>query len=197
MWRALKRLMTWLMLLLLAWYVFDAGLIQHYLVPKINDIFQSEASEEAPVQHSFIIQNPFTVPDQVDEELIRETIFRLTNELREQQGVAPLSQNDALTAVAELRALETETSFSHTRPDNTPFHTALEGIYSYQMAGENLAMGTYHSSDEEMAAFLFEGWVESPGHYENMIEPDFREIGIGVHFDGEMLYLVQTFGTPY
>lgn len=196
MWRNFKRLVTVLILFSMGWVVLKADLIQNYLIPKLTEFVTSEESPESPVQHSFIIRNPIAAPVTIDVILVQNTILNLTNELRQEQDVGPLTLNDSLIQAANLRALETETSFSHTRPDNTPFHTALNDIYTYQMAGENLAMGTYHGTDEEMAAFLFNGWVESEGHYENMIEPGFTEIGIGVHYDGEMLYLVQIFGTP-
>ena len=58
-------------------------------------------------------------------------------------------------------------------------------------------MATYVLSDEKMADLIFDGWVESQGHYENMINPDFREIGIGVHANAENLYLTQIFGTSF
>lgn len=196
MWRNFKRLVTLLIVFFMGWVVWEKNLIQDYLIPQITELMTSEESPDSPIQHSFIIRNPIDAPVDIDVTLIQNTILQLTNELRQEQGVSQLMLNDALNQVANLRALETETSFSHTRPDDTPFHTALKDTYTYQMAGENLAMGTYHGTDEEMAAFLFNGWVESEGHYENMIEPGFVEIGIGVHYDGEMLYLVQIFGTP-
>lgn len=196
MWHPFKRLMTFLLLILAVWYALESDLIQNYLLPQVNEFLTTEENAETPVKHSFIIRNPIEAPEDVDKALIQNTIFQLTNDLRQEQGAEPLTRNDALIQVADLRAVENETSFSHTRPDNTPFYTALESRYDYQRAGENLAMGTYHGTNEEMATFLFDGWVESQGHYENMIEPLFSEIGIGVHYDGEMLYLVQIFGTP-
>lgn len=55
-------------------------------------------------------------------------------------------------------------------------------------------MATYFKDEAGMAEFLFDGWVESEGHYANMVHPDFIEVGIGVHYDGEFLYAVQIFG---
>lgn len=139
-------------------------------------------------------------PESVDDQLIRSTILQMTNDLRSQQGVGSLVENERLEAAANTRAVEIAESFSHTRPSGQEFYTVLAEAdvqYDYWLAGENLAMGTYHLDDARMAAFLFEGWVESQGHYENMIEPDFEELGIGVHYDGEYLYLVQTFGTSF
>lgn len=136
--------------------------------------------------------------EDIDVDLIEQTIIQLLNDLREELGAAPLQSNDMLKAAATIRAIETEELFSHTRPDGSETFTVFneEGIhYPYRVAGENLGMATHYLSDEEMAELIFNGWVESEGHYENMIRPDFEEIGIGVHFDGEFLYATQLFGT--
>lgn len=130
---------------------------------------------------------------------VEQTIITLVNELRQGLELNPLTSNDMLKAGAIIRARETEESFSHTRPDGTDPFTVFqeEGIsYPYRMVGENLGMATYYMSDEEMAELLFNGWVESEGHYENMIRADYEEIGVGVHYDGEFLYATQLFGTP-
>ena len=47
-----------------------------------------------------------------------------------------------------------------------------------------------------MSQLIFEGWVDSKDHYETMINPEFDEIGIGIHYDGEILYATQFFGKP-
>lgn len=197
MWRSIKRLAVLLVFFLIGWYALDAGLVQQYLVPKLDAVFRVEEPGEKPAQHFSLVQELQHAPAEIDMALVRDTIFQLTNDLRQDQGAGPLVQNETLTQAADIRAVETEASFSHTRPNEEPFHTVLAEAYAYQMAGENLAMGTYHGTEAEMAAFLFDGWVESQGHYENMIEPGFTEIGIGVHYDGEMLYLVQIFGRPF
>ncbi|GAA0482740.1 CAP domain-containing protein [Alkalibacterium indicireducens] len=136
--------------------------------------------------------------DDIDVDLIENTIIRLVNELRDEQGVGTLTSNDMLRSAATIRAIETEELFSHTRPDGSDAFAVFdeEGIhYPYRVAGENLGMATHYLSDEEMAELIFNGWVESEGHYENMIRPDFEEIGVGVHYDGEYLYATQLFGT--
>lgn len=140
---------------------------------------------------------PFNRPDEIDYTLVENKIMTLLNELRLAKGLLPLTRNETLKAAANHRAIETQTSFSHTRPDGTDFYTIVltdEYWYPYQTIGENLAMATYFKDEEGMAEFLFNGWVESEGHYANMIHPDFLEVGIGVHYDGEFLYAVQLFG---
>jgi len=134
----------------------------------------------------------------IDFELIETTIIDLVNELRQEQGVSSVASNEMLRKAATIRAQETEEAFSHTRPDGSEAFTVFEeeGIsYPYRTVGENLGMATYHLDEVGMAEFIFDGWVESEGHYENMIRPEYEEIGVGVHYDGEFLYATQMFGT--
>ncbi|AEB30413.1 hypothetical protein CAR_c17550 [Carnobacterium sp. 17-4] len=143
--------------------------------------------------------NELTETDEIDVAVVEKRMLELLNDLRSEVGVAPVSSNDQLKKAANIRAIETEESFSHTRPDGKATFTVLEEAevnYSYRLAGENLAMGTYYLAEKEMAEWLFKGLKDSPGHYENMIKKDFEEVGIGVHYDGTNLYIVQIFGTP-
>ena len=135
---------------------------------------------------------------EVNIQSIEQTIFELINELREEENLTPVQSADMLKAGAIIRAQESEESFSHTRPDGKePFTVLNEGdiLYNYQSVGENLAMATYFMEDAEMDHFLFDGWVESDGHYETMVNPGFEEVGIDVHYDGEIIYATQLFGT--
>jgi uncharacterized protein YkwD len=136
---------------------------------------------------------------EVDYAIVEEVIIELLNELRVEQGLSSLTPNEELKEAATIRAIETEEQFSHTRPDGTDAFTVFDEDtvnYNYRLVGENLGMATYYLEEAEMAELLFNGWSESEGHYENMIRPEYEEIGIGVHYDGENLYATQIFGTP-
>lgn len=170
------------------------------LMPNRQEVeeFIDLPSEAAVTEEQYPGEETKEYQHEINAELIEAKIIELTNQLRQEKNLPTLEVHPELTKVANIRAKETEELFSHTRPDGTDAFTVFreEGVnYPYQTAGENLAMGTHYLSDEGMAELLFEGWVESQGHYENMINPNFREIGVGVHFDGEMLYLTQIFGT--
>lgn len=149
-------------------------------------------------QESLELSSNTSESGEVDDAIVEETIIDLVNELRQEQGVQPVESNEMLRAAANIRAEETEEAFSHTRPDGSDAFTVFEeeGIsYPYRTVGENLGMATYHLEEEGMAEFIFNGWVDSEGHYQNMIRPDFEEIGVGVHYDGDILYATQLFGT--
>ncbi|MBT2732152.1 CAP domain-containing protein [Carnobacterium sp. ISL-102] len=166
----------------------------------VEEAPNTSEQEQATSESSTIIStNDLTDTDEIDVAVVENRVLELLNNLRKEVGVSPVSSNDQLKKAANIRAIETEESFSHTRPDGRATFTVLEEPdvdYSYQLAGENLAMGTYYLAEKEMAEWLFKGLKESPGHYENMVKKDFEEVGIGVHYNGENLYVVQLFGTP-
>lgn len=165
----------------------------------VREDTMSNPSHSEPIEHPVLrapVQNQGR--KEVDYRIVEERIIELVNELRTEKGLNPVERNDMLKKAATIRAQETEESFSHTRPNETDAFTVLqeEGIeYPYRMIGENLAMGTNYLDEIGMAELFFEGWVDSEGHYETMIEPAYQEIGVGIHYDGHYLYATQFFGT--
>lgn len=103
-------------------------------------------------------------------------VVELVNIERAKEGLAPLSVDLNVQAAAQVRALEIERSFSHTRPNGTNFSTALkEQNVTYRSAGENIAWG--QRSPEEVV----KGWMSSPGHRANIMDKGYTKIGVGYH----------------
>ncbi len=100
----------------------------------------------------------------------------LTNNERASAGLAPVSANAALDYAARFHAQfqARRNTMSHTgsRGSDPGRRIANEG-YSASTWGENVAYG-YNSCSEVMA-----GWMNSPGHRENILNPAFTEIGMG------------------
>lgn len=103
-------------------------------------------------------------------------IVELVNEARAEAGLNPVILAADVTAAAQVRARETVTSFSHTRPDGRSCFTALdEAGVSYRGAGENIAWG--QKTPEE----VMNGWMNSEGHRANILNARFTTIGVGYH----------------
>lgn len=137
----------------------------------------------------------------INDQLIRDEVLNMTNQLRQDKGLQTLDHNDQLELAGNIRAEETVEVFSHTRPNGEgPFTVLTEDQdspnYNYRYIGENLGMATYHRTDDYMAQLIFDGWMNSQGHYENMIKPEYSEMGVGVAYNGEFLYITQFFGDP-
>lgn len=106
-------------------------------------------------------------------------MIELTNAERAKKGVAPVTLDEGLTAAAMVRARESASSFSHTRPNKQQWYTVLDNFnLTWMSAAENIAGGNDAAggSSPEMAMDL---WVNSSGHYGNMINAEYSKIGVG------------------
>lgn len=129
-----------------------------------------------------------------------EEIVRYTNDFRSAHGLPPLTINDALNAAAQARALDMKTHgyFAHHNPGTGkgPSEAIAEAAYAARASAENIAKGNWRSSQA-----LVQGWIDSPGHRANILNPEMREIGVGLARDsglaaGRPYYAVQLFGKP-
>lgn len=118
-----------------------------------------------------------------------EQVAALVNEERAKAGLPALEVNAEITAAANVRAKEIKQSFSHTRPDGSSFSSALkeQGV-SYRGSGENIAWG--QKSPEQ----VMNGWMNSEGHRANILNKNFKNIGVGYYQDANGVnYWVQLF----
>lgn len=110
-------------------------------------------------------------------------MLELVNEARAKAGAAPLKLDSALVNAANVRAEEISEVFSHTRPDGSSFSTVLDDFsINYYCSGENIAAGV------DSAEITVNQWIDSPSHYQNMINPDYTEMGIGYYYDENSTY---------
>lgn len=115
-------------------------------------------------------------------------VLNLVNKYRNQNGLASVKLDSALSGAASTRAKEIISSFSHTRPNGSSCFTVLsENGISYNGAGENIAYGQ-SSPDEVMTA-----WMNSAGHRANILNASFTRLGVGVYESGGTLYWTQLF----
>lgn len=120
-----------------------------------------------------------------------------TNQEREDQKLAPLVRNTVLDEAAQLKAEDMAKNgyFAHYSPTGvSPWHWFNEAGYSYVHAGENLAV---HFTDSKE---VVEAWMQSPTHRANIVNQNYREIGVGTArgtYEGyDTVFVVQLFGTP-
>ncbi len=138
---------------------------------------------------------PTVAPDTRSEAYWIDRLLTLTNQARAEAGLPAVALgNPASLAAARVRAVETITRFSHTRPDERSCFTALtdEGL-SFSMAGENLAAG--YSSPESM----FTAWMNSSGHRANILKSGYTCLAVGFQYASGSAYSyygVQLFYTP-
>jgi len=125
----------------------------------------------------------------IDISAFAEEVFLLTNVERTNAGLSMFSARAELTYVAEVRAEEIIRHFSHDRPDGRGFETVFaDNEVSYRYAGENLAAG------QRTPAEVVRGWMNSPGHRDNMLRREYGHLGVAVAMDSNgRLYWTQMF----
>ena len=105
-----------------------------------------------------------------------QEVLRLVNQIRAEAGVAPLTLDTTLCKAASMRAVEMDYSnqMSHTRPSGKDCFSVLD-FYgaSFGTCGENIAAG------QTSASSVVNGWKNSPGHYQNMINASYTKLGVG------------------
>lgn len=117
-----------------------------------------------------------------------QQVVNLVNAERAKGGLNPVSVNTKVENAARIRAQEIVTSFSHTRPDGSNFSTALKAAgVSYHACGENIAYG------QKSPEAVMNGWMNSSGHRANIMNPNFKYIGVGYYQTNGVNYWVQEF----
>lgn len=129
--------------------------------------------------------------------VLPSVLVSLTNENRNHNNLSLLSTNPVLQLAAQMKAddMAAKGYFSHTSPDGLePWHWLKQVGYAYSYAGENLAVDFVDSSD------VTDAWMKSPSHRANMINQNYKEVGIavasGIYKGRKTLFVVQFFGAP-
>ncbi|MDD5945284.1 MAG: CAP domain-containing protein [Clostridia bacterium] len=156
---------------------------------KPEDIQKPEDSQK-PVdsQKPEDSQKPGDTVTDTTESAYAAEVVRLVNAERAKEGLTALKTDAVVQSAAQVRAKETVTSFSHTRPNGTSCFTALkEAGVSYRGAGENIAYG------QRTPAEVVNAWMNSPGHRANIMDTKFTTIGVGCYKSGNTYYWSQFF----
>ncbi|MDO0925537.1 CAP domain-containing protein [Streptomyces sp. TG1A-8] len=143
----------------------------------------SHAATSAPARTSA----PVTVSAQAAAEA---EVIRLVNEERAKVGCSALAANSSLTGLAEAFSADMAARgfFDHTDPDGaTPWDRAAKAGVT-DLGGENIARG------QADAAAVMEAWMNSAGHRANILNCDFRTLGVGVHYGAGGPWWTQDFG---
>ena len=117
----------------------------------------------------------FTVADPVIDQGAEVEMLRLVNEERTLLGLPELVMDETLREVARQHSVDMfqRGYFSHNDPEGkTPFERMQAGGVLFIIAGENIAVAPTLS-------IAHKGLMDSPGHRENILRPEFRRVGIG------------------
>lgn len=121
-------------------------------------------------------------------------VAQIANEERAKNGLSALKINTKLSDVARVKAadMRDKNYFSHTSPTyGSPFDMMKQFGITYRSAGENIAKG------QKSPESVMNGWMNSQGHRENILNANYTEIGVGYVTDAKgNTYWVQMFIRP-
>ncbi len=171
-----------------------------------KNIDSSKADEDKPVY---------------DAEQIEYLVHELTNQERQNYNLSQLSFDSEISQIARGHSLDMSSRnyFAHETPEGfTPTDRAdqfgyscqkMVGLLIYTGIAENIFQGhlfdSYYTvngvitsyewiSEEEIAKTTVDGWMNSPGHRENILTEIFDREGIGVEItDDHKVYVTQNF----
>ncbi|MCK5081179.1 MAG: hypothetical protein KAQ63_03365, partial [Candidatus Moranbacteria bacterium] len=118
-----------------------------------------------------------TEENQVDFQGDNQEIIDLVNKAREEAGLGKVKENEQLklSAMEKAQHMKDNDYFDHVSPQGLqPWYFAQKQDYNYKAFGENLAEGYFS------AISVHEGWMNSPGHRDNILSENFKEIGVAI-----------------
>jgi uncharacterized protein YkwD len=127
---------------------------------------------------------------------VRAGILAAVDAERKRAGVPPLRPNGRLDQAAQRHAQDmlARHYFAHESPEgHTVRERARDAGYDWRAIGENIAEGQLSVQE------VMETWMHSPPHRRNILDRDFKELGVGLALgrsgDEWQVEWVQTFGT--
>jgi uncharacterized protein YkwD len=130
------------------------------------------------------LAEPFTPPQSADRVMVSSRILELVNVARAHArrcggqyfaATTPLGRDALLekSALAYAQDMARYGYMDHTgRDGSSPQQRISAAGYSWVEAGENLASGVMN------ADAVVDGWLHSPGHCANLMEPAYTEMGV-------------------
>lgn len=119
-----------------------------------------------------------TTPPPPENPLIKQ-VLDLTNVQRQLAGLQPLQLNVQLNKSAQAHSedMALRDFFSHTGSNGTAIGDRAKAAgYKYSYIGENIGAGQATAQD------IVQRWMNSPSHKDQILNPNYREIGVGYFY---------------
>ncbi|GAA2651641.1 hypothetical protein GCM10009864_14830 [Streptomyces lunalinharesii] len=117
-------------------------------------------------------------------------VLSLVNQERAGAGCSPVTTSGELAGLAQRFSddMARRGFFGHTDPDgHTPWDRArAQGVAD--LGGENIARG------QADARSVMDSWMDDPGHRANILDCEYKTLGVGAHFGPGGPWWTQDFG---
>ena len=140
--------------------------------------------------------------------LVERLVAEEINDIRAAENLSRLEPRPDVIAVAREHSVDMDerSYFAHVNPDDETPQDRVDRAGVDCTVGENIAQMWYEpalpdgytaqglTSEAEVAEALVEGWMESPGHRENILTSGYESHGIGVYMgEGGAVYATHKF----
>jgi uncharacterized protein YkwD len=178
---------------------------QQFCQQVINPAFREMGTWRSGSRVWIALAQPFAPPAPADLGEVSRRVLQLTNEARAHPrrcgatpyGAAPplaMSAQLSQAALAYAHDMATWGYMNHTgRDGSSPAQRITRSGYRWSEVGENLASGVM-TADEVVT-----GWLGSPEHCANLMDPLYRQVGVGYAVnphDQRGVYWAMELGTP-
>ena len=183
----------------------ERTIAQQFCQQVINPAFREMGTWRRGSRVWIALAEPFNPPAVGDLGTVAHRVLQLANEARSHArrcGATPYAAAPPLSADARLaqvalayaRDMASWGYMAHTgRDGSTPAQRITRGGYRWSEVGENLASGVMTAED------AVSGWLGSPEHCANLMDPLYRHMGVGFAVnahDQRGVYWAMEFGTP-
>jgi uncharacterized protein YkwD len=133
---------------------------------------------------------PHSVSAAYDSQAARQ-LLDLANQARAEANLAPLQSDEGLTRAARKHSalMASQKQLSHDLPGEAALPQRLAAASSLRFSAEGENVGLAPS-----AAAAHGGFMHSPHHRENLLNPDYNVAGFAVVRSGNMIYVTEDFG---
>ncbi len=132
---------------------------------------------------------------------VERYILDLTNVERRKYKLSPLKYDPMLQTAARTHSADMldRDFFDHASPEGRTPHDRIAIIHRQLigLTGENIGMWQGYDVNDarKLAEVAVEGWMNSPGHRENILRKSFTHLGVGAAVKGNMVKITQNFAS--
>ncbi|WP_419998216.1 CAP domain-containing protein [Streptomyces boninensis] len=168
--------------------------------PSSDDAPESKSSTPTPTRTPSEKPSTTKAPDPTPSKSASKTpsattaaeqqVLTLVNQERAKAGCQPLKADPALASLAGdfSEDMANRDFFDHTDPDGDDPWDRAQSAGVDNLGGENIARG------QANAQSVMDSWMESEGHKANILNCDFKTLGVGAYFADGGPWWTQSFG---
>ena len=136
--------------------------------------------------------------DGLDAAAVESHVAELSDEARQDHGLATTTHDPALAAVARnhSRDMRDRGFVNHTNPDGRDPQDRVDAAGLDCAVGENIYQtprGALADSERALADHVVSAWLDSPGHRRTLLGEGYTRQGVGVAVGEDGVYVTQVF----